>query len=445
MAEEKTTAVNESIGTNATDQDVYKPIQASERMSIGNVFMIFVGLWVAMFSVNIGMSVGMSLSVGPAILATVLGYAISGVFGVFSGLIGQRSGLPSYVLFKLSIGSTGQILISFVMFLAVSVGSLGMQADIVGRAVCETFLIPYTPLISGVICAVMMVSAILGMKIMSIVSWIAMPFFYIIMLVATFLALHSYEGGFAAIMAIENTGMTFSEAVFLNAGAWAAGVMVISDLTRFIKKPSQVAVAVPLSFIVGAIPPLAGVLLGAALGVSLDAAFVRVGMGVIGLIGVFAIGWTTNDNNAYTAGLALNTALYPFKQLTRRTTTIIVAILAVLGACFGLGSLGFISFVATFQGSFNMSLVGVMIAHYFVVSRQATQEGKYLQTKGVAGIIAWLIPGFLTYFNLLPYAMVTNAVLAFVLYLILYYGIESRFWKGELVDTVSPPRKLGQD
>ena len=174
-----------------------------------------------------------------------------------------------------------------------------------------------------------------------------------------------------------------------------------------------------------------------------DAAFVRVGMGVIGLIGVFAIGWTTNDNNAYTAGLALNTALYHFKQLTRRTTTIIVAVLAVLGACFGLGSLGFISFVATFQGSFNMSLVGVMIAHYFVVSRQATQQGKYLQTKGVAGIIAWLIPGFLTYFNLLPYAMITNAALAFVLYLVLFYALENRVWAPEMVDTVSPPKKFG--
>lgn len=443
MSEEtkKTAAVQDAPAV--TDQDVYQPIKDSERMSVGNVFMIFVGLWVAMFSVNIGMSVGQSLSVGPAILATVLGYAISGVFGVFSGLIGQRSGLPSYVLFKLSIGSAGQVLISFVMFLAVSVGSLGMQADIVGRAVCETFAIPYTPLISGAICAVMMVSAILGMKIMSVVSWIAMPFFYIIMLIATSMALSGYEGGFAAILAIENHTMTFGEAVFLNAGAWAAGVMVISDLTRFIKKPSQVAAAVPASFVVGAIPPICGVLLGAALGVSLDAAFVRVGMGVIGLIGVFAIGWTTNDNNAYTAGLALNTALYPFKRLTRRTTTVIVAILAVLGACFGLGSLGFISFVATFQGSFNMSLVGVMIAHYFVASRQASGRGKYLQTRGVAGLIAWLIPGFLTYFGLLPYAVVTNAVLAFVLYLILFYGVENRVWAPQEVDQVQPPRQLG--
>lgn len=158
MPEDKNQVINEAAST-STDQDVYKPIKDSERMAIGHVFMIFVGLWVAMFSVNIGMSVGMSLGVTQAILATILGYAISGVFGILTGLVGQRSGLPSYVLFKLSIGSTGQILISFVMFLAVSVGSLGMQADIVGRAICETFSITYTPIISGVVCAIMMMSA----------------------------------------------------------------------------------------------------------------------------------------------------------------------------------------------------------------------------------------------------------------------------------------------
>lgn len=442
MEEERKHAQAEAAESTAVDQDVYTPIPPSARMKWPHMFMIFVGLWVAMFSVNIGMSVGQSLSVGPAILATLLGYAISGIFAIFMGLIGQKTGLPSYVLIKLSLGTVGQVLISFIMFLAVSVGSLGMQADIVGRSIAATFNWTYTPLISGIVCAIMMVSAILGMKVMSIVSWIAMPFFYVIALIATGLAIKQC-GGLSTVLAIQNSGMTFGQAVFLNAGAWAAGVMVIADLTRFMEKPVHVTTVVPASFVVGAVPPILGVILGAALGQSLDTVFVNVGMGVIGLIGVFAIGWTTNDNNAYTAGLALNTALYPFKQMTRRTTTIIVAILAVLGACFGLGNLGFISFVAVFQGSFNMSLVGVMIAHYFVVSREANRRGTLVQTKGIAGLIAWFVSGMLTYNNLLPVPVITNAVLAFVLYLILFYAFENRLWGVKEVAKVEPPRKVG--
>lgn len=442
MSEEKKYVDVGTTSSTAADQDVYTPIAASERMKSSDVFMIFVGLWVAMFSVNIGMAVGQSLSVGPAILATILGYAICGGFAVLTGLIGQKIGLPSYTLIKLSMGSLGQILISFIMFLAVSVGSLGMQADIVGRSFCETFSISYTPVISGVVCAIMMVSAILGMKVMAKVSWVAMPFFFVIALIATIMVIHRYEGGFSAILAIENNTMTFGEAIFLNAGAWAAGAMVIPDLSRFIKTPKAVAISVPASFLVGAIPPICGVILGATLGESLDAVFVKVGLSILGFIGVFAIGWTTNDNNAYTAGLALNTALYPFKRLTRRTTTIIVAILAVAGACFGLGSLGFISFVAVFQGSFNMSLVGVMIAHYFVVSREVNRKGTYLQTTGFSGLIAWFVSGMLTYNNLLPLPFITNAVLAFVLYLALFYGIERKFKNVKEVPKVTPPRRV---
>lgn len=445
MAEETKNVVQETAAASTAEQDIYVPVKPSERMKAREVFMVFVGLWVAMFSVNIGMQVGQSLSVGLAILATLVGYAISGVFAIFTGLIGQKTGLPSYVSIKLCMGSFGQILISLIMFLAVSVGSLGMQADIVGRAIAATFSINYTPVISGVVCAVMMISAVLGMKAMAKVSWVAMPFFFVIALIATCLAIKNYSGGLSAILAIENNAMTFGEAVFLNAGAWAAGVMVIGDLTRFIDKPKNVLTTVPASFIVGAIPPILGVILGGVLGESLDAVFVKVGMGILGLIGVFAIGWTTNDNNAYTAGLALNTALYPLKRLSRRTTTIVVAILAILGACFGLGNLGFISFVAVFQGSFNMSLVGVMIAHYFVVSKEANAKGTYVQTKGVAGLIAWFVSGMLTYNNLLPVPIITNTLLAFVLYLILYYAIEKRFWGNNEVTKVEPPRRLGKN
>ena len=59
--------------------------------------------------------------------------------------------------------------------------------------------------------------------------------------------------------------------VYKRQGAWAAGAMVIPDLTRFIKTPKAVAISVPASFLVGAIPPICGVILGATLGESLDA------------------------------------------------------------------------------------------------------------------------------------------------------------------------------
>ena len=154
--------------------------------------------------------------------------------------------------------------------------------------------------------------------------------------------------------------------------------------------------------------------------------------------------WTTNDNNAYTAGIALSTALYPFKKLSRRTTTLIVAVLAICGAAFGLGSLGFISWIAVFQGSFNMSLIGVLLAHYFVIAREQTKTGTFIQSNGFSGIIAWATAGLLTYNNLLPIPVITNTALSFVLYLLLHYLVERKIWGVKVVDHVDPPRKHGE-
>lgn len=83
-----------------------------------------------------------------------------------------------------------------------------------------------------------------------------------------------------------------------------------------------------------------------------------------------------------------------------------------------------------------MSFVGVLIAHYYIINKE---QGKFVQTKGFAGILSWLISGLLTYFGLLPVAVITNALLAGCLYLILYYGVEKRIWGENIVEKIVPP------
>ncbi|MDW7661963.1 MAG: cytosine permease [Bacillota bacterium] len=427
------TKMIDSPGMGGTDQDVYEPIKESQRVNWPTMLMIFVGMWVSMYSVNIGMAVGQSMAVIPAISATVIGYAIAGLFAAAIGLVGQKTGLSSYVLAKGPLNWTGQMLISFIMFLTIGVGSIGLQADTVGRAIGETIpAIGYSPIVSGIVCAIMMITAILGVKYMGKVSWVTMPFFFVLSIIATWIAVRN-AGGWEVLRAIENDTMSFSRAVFLNAGAWAGFVMLMPDVSRFLKTKKEVLTVIPIAFVIGSVPPVCGVILGAALGTSLDQVFVSLGIGIVGLLAVIGIGWTTNDNNAYTAGLALTTAIYPFKKLTRRKVTTIVAVIGVIGAMTGLGNLGFITWIAGFHGSFNMSFVGVLIAHYLVVSKD-----KYIQTKGVAGIISWLVSGLLTYFDLLPLPFLSAAFLGFALYLAIYYGVEKKIYGENVVDSITP-------
>ena len=81
-----------------------------------------------------------------------------------------------------------------------------------------------------------------------------------------------------------------------------------------------------------------------------------------------------------------------------------------------------------------------MLAHYFVVSREVNRKGTYLQTTVFSGLIAWFVSGMLTYNNLLPLPFITNAVLAFVLYLALFYGMHKK--AGKLTQIVNASRLL---
>ncbi len=87
-----------------------------------------------------------------------------------------------------------------------------MQSDAVGRSIGEVYPAlggSVRPIVSGLVCALMMLSAIKGIKWMGIVSWFTMPFFFVISIIAVFITVSRYAGGFSAVLAIENNQITF--------------------------------------------------------------------------------------------------------------------------------------------------------------------------------------------------------------------------------------------
>ncbi|CEO88870.1 hypothetical protein [Syntrophaceticus schinkii] len=307
------------------EEDVYTPISEKEKIPWPSMMMTFIGMWVSLYSVAIGYSIGMQLSVKLAILSCIVGYGIAGIIAGFVGEIGRRTGLASYVLAQGPLGWIGMMLLTLMMFTVLSFGSIGLQADAIGRAACELFanLTPYRLVVSGLICAVMMTSGIIGIKLMTKVSWVTMPFFFVVTVIATIIAVNQF-GGFGAALAIENHQMTFSRAVFLNAGAWGGFVMLMADVSRFLKTKKETFTVIPIAFVFGSIPPICGVLLGATVQQPLEALFPALGIGALGFLAIFGAGWTTNDNNAYSAGLALSTALYQIKKVRRSRVTLLV-------------------------------------------------------------------------------------------------------------------------
>lgn len=91
--------------------------QVGKRVSWPTMMMIFVGMWVSLYSVAIGYSIGQQLSVTPAIWSCIIGYGVAGIFAAFVGVIGVRKGLCSYVLAKGPLSWYGQSIIALIMFI----------------------------------------------------------------------------------------------------------------------------------------------------------------------------------------------------------------------------------------------------------------------------------------------------------------------------------------
>ena len=204
---------------------------------------------------------------------------------------------------------------ALVFFLATV--TYGLQAYIVGRTITTTLIgIPVADpraLISTICGIVFLISAYMGIKHISMVSWATMPLFFGISIGVVWLATSQYPGGIATVLGKEVPGgLSFIDAMLMAAGMWAGFTACISDVSRFLESSKDTVISLPLAYFVGAIPPLMGALLAAIIRVPYEEIFVRFGIlfAALGLIAWIGAAWITDDNNAYTAGLALATTIH---------------------------------------------------------------------------------------------------------------------------------------
>lgn len=395
------------------------------------MFWIFVGMWTALFSIAGGYTIGLNAATTIAIIACFAGYMFDSVIAILVGEVGRREGLATYPLSRRPMGKIGQKMFGALVFFLATV-AYGLQADIVGRVITTTLLgIPmgspsfefYRAIISVICGTIFLTSAYMGIKHIGLVSWITMPLFFGISIAAVWLAVSQYPGGLAAVLGKEvPKGMGFFDAMLMAAGMWAGFTACISDVSRFLKSSRDTLASLPLAYFVGAIPPVLGAILAATIQVPYEEIFVKFGIvfAILGIIAWIGAAWTTDDNNAYTAGLALATTLSPIVKLLRRKAVLICGILGIVFAGIGAGGISWILFMIGVLAHFLVPFGGVEIAHFWIVEKMKTK----IETKGVAGIIAWLVTGILSWTGKLPYGVIGGLVVSIVLYLALYYGIE---------------------
>lgn len=418
------------------DEDVYKKVTLAGKESWVGFIMIFLGIWSALGAVGVGVNVGANITPWKGALALVIGYTICMIYGVLVGNIGRREGLSTAVICERPFAKFGKIIPAFLVFLIGAV-FIGVQADAIARIGLDMLGIKMGEgfnltrgIVAAALCLIMMLSSYHGIKYIKYVSWIAIPTFYVVLIISLILTLKAYPGGLSSALFLEANQLSFSSVVFLGVGIYAGFSAYMSDISRFLKTTGDLLKALVIGYIAATFIPIWGVLMGAVQGTGdYWTAFSGYGMAfsILAIIGLFLGQWSTNDNNAYSSGLALstifttlNTEYKNIPRLTRKKATIVPIIFGLIGSFVGFGSGSAVIVTANALGTWIVPMAGVLIAHYYVVER----NGNQVATKGLSGVLSLVLIGLLTQFGLIPFAAVTSLLLTIVLYLLVFYGVE---------------------
>jgi cytosine permease len=418
------------------DENVYERVPQEQKQHWASFLMIFLGMWASIGAIGVGVDVGTKLTPWIASLAFFIGYIICMIFGIFVGEIGRREGLSTSVLCERPFSNFGKILPAFLAFLVAGI-FIGVQSDaltriaysLLGFEVPEGFNL-YRGLISAAFCSLMMLSSYKGIKYIKIISWIAVPTFLVLLVITLLSTIAKYPGGFSAIMTKEANEISFTAVMFLGVSLYAGFAAFMGDISRFISTRAGLFKALIIGFIASTSIPIWGVIVGAAQGGgAYYDVFSQFGLAfsLFAIVGLFLAQWTTNDNNAFTSGLALSTIFTTLNarfekipRLTRKQSTLVPAFVGILLAFVGSGAVSSLLIFVGALGAWLVPMAGVLIAHYYIVER----GGKKIEAKGFAAIVTLITMGLLVQFNLLPVAAVTSIIGSILLYVFLFYVIE---------------------
>lgn len=367
-----------------SDYDISKPVDEKEKMGWQDLFIICLGMWFSMWAVVIGFTIGTMLPPAQAIAACFLGFLATGIYFSIIGGVGAATGKPTTVILERGAGRYGSILFA-ISVVIVYCWAFGMQADVAGRSVAAALDSKSISLYSGLLAIIMSISGIIGIKGIQRVSWIAVPLFLLVTFYAGLKAVSMY-GGLAEALSISFEPTTsFWSAFSMATGSWISFSTMAPDVTRFAKRPKDVYIAGIISFIVGSLLPIMGVLLAATLRTEdMGQVFKEVGIPWLGVIAVFAAAWTTNDNNVYTGGLGLT----KLTNWSRPVATALVAFVGIIMAFMGAGATDVIGKSLGWLVSASGPVGGIIIAEYYIVSNMDPAGTK---TSGIPGTIALLV------------------------------------------------------
>lgn len=398
-----------------------------EKRSWPGIAFIWVGTMICIPMLMVGGIFAGTLTVPSILLVTVTGFAICCLLMVFAGIVGSDLGLNSSMTSTRAFGMTGA---NFTMALVVFIAEAGWFA--VQTATCamafntllKVFDVSFPFWASCVIWgAIMCITAVYGVKWMSVLNYIAVP---LLLILCIYGAVHSVN--VAGWDTISNTvtanAMSIPAAVSTVIGLFALGATCNSDYTRYCRTRADVVKATVLGVLPAAtIMIMVGAIMALGTGnYDVTSMFAGLGLPILSMVVLVLATWTTNTGNAYMSGLAA-CKMFSVKDKHRPIVTMIVGILGIVMAIMGLAD--FLNTYISIIGAVVPPIMGIIIADYWVICKGNRNIWKPKKGINWVGIISWVLGGGFALLETLGILTVLSpaldgVIIAFAAYIVLY-------------------------
>ncbi|MEK3781788.1 cytosine permease [Paenibacillus sp. FSL K6-1566] len=393
---------------------------------------VWAGAMISIPGLLVGNTLITGMSLSQTLVVTLVGYAIIVAIMILQGIQSTELGKSTVQVASQVFGSKGSRTILSIILTIACLGWFGIQANVCGAALANLLAefdiaipVPIASLISGL---VMVVSAMYGIKVLRVLSYIAVPLLVVLCVYGLVKALNG-----ETLQLISNyrpeQDMSFMDGLAVTMGSFALGAVIAGDYSQFSAKRSDVWKAA----LFGIIP--AGVLMisvGAVLTLAyqtndVTAVFLNIATPLIGGIVLILAAWKTNMVNAISGGFALINVFNVSKEKEKwavGAAGLIGTVLAVVGI------LDYFTPVMSVLSAMVPPVAGVMIAAYWVMNKG--DKSRWKETEGVnrLGVLSWLIgsviaclPVVVSFFPSLPQVSnqpLIGIVISFVIYVVGY-------------------------
>ena len=285
-------------------------VTCSARRSLPTMFMIMLGFTFFSASMWVGQQLALGLELRGFILSILLGGAILGLYTGLLGFIGAKTGMNLDLLSRKAFGEKGSYLSSFLIAFT-QIGWFGVGVAMFALPVSKQFFAcsPLSTWFLIIIAGTLMTSsAYFGIKSLTVVSYIAVPFVAILGTFAMILAIKNGEGSLVETFSKQPPSLSVLSGAGLVIGSFISGGTSTPNFTRFAKSGKAGLWVTVVAFFLGnslmfCFGGISGLYAG---GNDIFEVMLNLNLFYAAILVLGLNIWTTNDNALYSAGLSLS-------------------------------------------------------------------------------------------------------------------------------------------